>query len=60
MEKLRAWWKKRTDREVLARLDARGLKDIGLESWNGALAERVHAHRQRQLLRIAAARIGAW
>ena len=50
----------RIDREVLARLDARTLRDIGLESWNGMLAERLQAYRQRQWLRLAAARIGAY
>jgi hypothetical protein len=64
MKKLLAAWirarQARAEREVLARLDARSLKDIGLESWNGALAERVHAHRQRQVILLAAARIGAY
>ena len=50
----------RADREVLARLDARSLKDIGLESWNGAFAEQMHVHRERQVLRNVAARIGAY
>ena len=48
----------RVDREILARLDSRTLRDIGLASWNAHLAERVEAQRQRQLLRLAAARIG--
>lgn len=64
MRKLFAMWMKaqqaRADREVLARLDAHTLRDIGLESWNGQLAERVEAQRQRQVLRLAAGRIGAY
>jgi len=48
------------DREVLARLDSRTLRDIGLDSWNVHLAERVEAQRQRQLRRLAAARIGTY
>ena len=63
MRRLLAWWLRarqaRADREVLARLDARALRDIGLESWNGELAERLDAHRQRRILRLAASRIGA-
>jgi len=50
----------RANREALSRLDAHALKDIGLESWHSELAERVHARRQRQMLRLAAARIGAY
>ena len=60
MKKLWAWWTGRNDREDLSRLDAHTLKDIGLESWNGELAERLHAQRQRQILRILAARIGTY
>lgn len=64
MSKLWAWFRRsqeeRANREALARLDAFALKDIGLESWNGELAERIHATRQRQVLRLAAARIGAY
>ena len=44
MRKLLAWWvalkqaqQRRAEREVLSRLDARTLKDVGLESWNGGL-----------------------
>jgi len=51
---------RRAAREVLMHLDAHTLKDIGVESWNSELGERVHAHRQRQWLRLAAARIGAY
>jgi len=51
---------RRAAREVLMHLDARTLKDIGIESWSSELAGEVHAHRQRQWLRIAAARIGAY
>jgi hypothetical protein len=43
-----------------APLDSRTLKDIGLESWNAHLAERVHVHRERKLLRVAASRIGVY
>jgi hypothetical protein len=50
----------RADREVLARLDSRTLRDIGLDSWNAHLAERVEVQRQRQLLRLAAAGIGMY
>ena len=64
MKKLWAWFcrsqEERANREVLSRLDSRALKDIGLESWNNELAERVHSHRQRELLRLAAMRIGAY
>ena len=60
MKKILAWWQARVQREALARLDERSLKDIGLESWNGAYAERLHAYRQRRLLRLTAARIGAY
>jgi uncharacterized protein YjiS (DUF1127 family) len=50
----------RADREVLARLDSRSLRDIGLDSWNVHLAERAEAQRQLQLRRLAAARIGTY
>jgi hypothetical protein len=60
MRKLLAWWRRRADREALTRLDAHSLRDVGLESWNGLLAERLHARRQREVLRLAAARIGAY
>ena len=64
MRKLWGWFRRaqqeRADREALMRLDTYALKDIGLESWNNELAERVHSHRQRQVLRLAAMRIGAY
>lgn len=50
----------RADREALARLDARTLRDIGLQSWNAELGQRMEARRQRHLLRQAAARIGVY
>ena len=50
----------RADREILARLDSRTLRDIGLDSWNVHLAERVEVQRQRQLLRLAATRVGMY
>jgi len=50
----------RADREILARLDSRTLRDVGLDSWNAHLAERMEVQRQRQLLRLAAARIGMY
>jgi hypothetical protein len=44
---------------LLAQLDSRTLKDIGMEPHHGsALAERVHAHRRRELLRTLASRLG--
>jgi hypothetical protein len=44
---------------MLAQLDPRILKDIGMEPHHGsALAERVHAHRRREILRILAGRLG--
>lgn len=69
MRRLLAWWlrvyrafqlaqKARAEREVLARLDARALRDIGLQSWNAELADRAETERQRRLLRLAASRIG--
>jgi hypothetical protein len=51
---------RRAAREVLQHLDAHTLKDIGIESWNSELAGQAHAYRQRQWLRMAAARIGAY
>jgi hypothetical protein len=64
MRKLFAWWNRRqrvrSDRELLARLDARTLRDIGLQSWNAELVDRGELERQRHLLRVAAARIGAY
>ena len=50
----------RADRESLARLDAYTLRDIGIESWNAQLAERLEAQRQRRLLRLAALRVGVY
>ena len=50
--------KARAEREILARLDAHSLRDIGLQSWNAELADRVETERQRRLLRLAASRIG--
>jgi hypothetical protein len=45
---------------LLARLDSRTLKDIGMEPHHGgALAERVHEHRRRELLRTLAGRVGS-
>jgi hypothetical protein len=62
MRKLLAWWQRsrqaRIERDVLERLDARTLRDIGLPSWNAELAERLEAERQRRILRLAASRIG--
>jgi hypothetical protein len=44
---------------LLAQLDSRILKDIGLEPHHGSsLAERVHEHRRRELLRTLAGRLG--
>ena len=59
-EAIRRIQQARADREILARLDSRTLRDIGLDSWNAYLAERVEVQRQRQLLRLAAARIGMY
>ena len=50
----------RADREILRRLDARTLRDIGLQSWNAELGQRMESQRQRHLLRQAAARIGVY
>lgn len=47
------------DARLLAQLDARFLKDIGLEVHHGgALIERIDAHRRRELLRTLAASLG--
>lgn len=46
------------DRAVLQQLDARSLRDVGLEAWNSQLAEQLESHRQRQVLRLALSRIG--
>ena len=51
---------RRAAREALLHLDARTLKDIGVESWNSELAAQAHARRQQHSLRLAAARIGAY
>jgi hypothetical protein len=40
----RAWRRRELERE-LARLDARMLRDIGLESWRSDQAARLWAHR---------------
>ena len=56
-EAIRRAQQARADREILARLDSRTLRDIGLDSWNAHLAERVEVQRQHRLLRLAAARI---
>jgi len=50
----------RADREILARLDARSLRDIGLETSDSDLAQRVQAQRHAVRVRLAAARIGAF
>ena len=64
MRKLLAWWRRarqvRADQESLARLDAHTLRDIGIESWNAQLVERLEARRQRRLQRLAALRIGVY
>jgi uncharacterized protein YjiS (DUF1127 family) len=41
---LKAWRQRDTERQ-LSQLDARTLKDIGLESWNSGQAARLWAHR---------------
>lgn len=44
---------------LLAQLDSRILKDIGMEPHHGSsLAERVHEHRRREVLRTLASRLG--
>jgi hypothetical protein len=50
----------RIDREILKRLDARTLRDIGMQSWNAELAGRFEAERQRRLMRNAAYRMGTY
>lgn len=50
----------RADREVLARLDLRTLKDIGIEAADSELAAQVHALRHEVRVRLVAARIGAF
>ena len=50
----------RANREVLARIGAHSLRDIGLQSWNADLANRLAAKRQQRLLRLAASRIGTY
>ena len=68
MRKLFAGWiealkhvlQARVDREVLARLDARTLRDIGIEAWNSELAQRTDRQRERSLMRLAASRFGAY
>jgi hypothetical protein len=48
-----------TAARMLAQLDPRILKDIGMEPHHGsALAERVHEHRRREVLRTLAGRLG--
>jgi uncharacterized protein YjiS (DUF1127 family) len=59
-EAIRRAQQERADREILSRLDSRTLRDIGIDSWNAHLAERVEVQRQRRLLRLAASRIGAY
>jgi len=45
-ESLRRAWQRRETERQLAQLDARMLRDIGLESWNsGHAAARLWAHR---------------
>lgn len=45
-ESLRRAWQRRETERQLAQLDARMLRDIGLESWNsGQAAGRLWAHR---------------
>lgn len=71
MSNMLTWWRQvyealqraqraRADREVLARLDLRTLRDIGLDSGNAHLAEREEVQRQRRLLRLAGARLGMY
>jgi len=59
-EAIRRAQQARADLETLARLDARALRDIGFDSWNAHLVERVELQRQHRLLRLAAARIGIY
>ena len=44
-ESLRRAWQRRETERQLAQLDARMLRDIGLESWNSGQAARLWAHR---------------
>ncbi|HWA36615.1 MAG TPA: DUF1127 domain-containing protein [Burkholderiales bacterium] len=41
---------RRAQAQVLAHLDARTLKDIGLESWNPDLARRIDSMRRQDAL----------
>lgn len=59
-EAIRRLQQARADREVLARLDARTLRDIGMESWNAHLVERAERQRQLRITRLAALRNGAY
>ena len=59
-EAIRRVQQARADREVLARLDSRTLRDIGLDSWNTHFAERTEIQRQRRLQRLAAERLGTY
>ena len=44
---------------ALAELDARTLRDIGLEPYHGcSLADRIEAHRRKALIRQFSARLG--
>jgi len=52
--------KARADLYVLERLDRHSLRDIGLESWNSELAERVAERRRHERVRHAAAHIGCY
>jgi hypothetical protein len=52
-------WREHAQARLLAQLDARILKDIGLEPHHGSpLAARVHEHRRREVLRTLAGRLG--
>jgi hypothetical protein len=52
--------KARADRFILERLDGHTLRDIGFESWNSELAERVTERRRREQVRLVAAHIGLY
>jgi uncharacterized protein YjiS (DUF1127 family) len=55
---LRAW-REAAQARLLARLDARTLRDIGMEPHHGnALAERVDRYRRRELVRTLTGRLG--
>jgi hypothetical protein len=55
---LRAWREAR-ESQLLAQLDERMLRDIGMDLGNGhPLAVRAHALRQQELRRIAMAQLG--